>query len=247
MAAAGLIINADDAGLAPAVDDGILAAWAQGAISGATAFATSSRLTTLVGLTRVTSLPLGIHLNLTWGTPCCAPEEIPALVDATGQLMKRTQWTQPLPIAQVRAELTRQIEHALALGMRPTHLDSHHHVHAYPEVLAVVIDLARAHDLPVRAPSPEIRDALRAAGLHTPDHFSMTFYGEAATVETLIRLVDECPGGVLEIMTHPGKVDPTLPSSYREARAQELAVLTAPAWREYRQAQGIALLRYAEL
>ena len=101
-------------------------------------------------------------------------------------------------------------------------------MHAYPEVLETVIELARAHHLPVRAISPEMRAALREAGIATPDCFSMAFYGVAATVETLIAQCEECPGGVLELMTHPGYLSP-LPGSYREERRRRLDTRPTPA------------------
>ena len=247
MPAGALLINADDLGLWPSVDAGILHAWAQRAISGSTVFATVPRLPEVLRKAGDAGLPVGIHLNLTMGRPLSDAAEIPALVATNGAFMKRGQWTLPLPADQVARELRRQVEQVFDLGCSPTHLDSHHHIHRYPEVLPVVMALAQEFHLPVRSVDDEMRQVLRRAGIRTPDHFSMAFYGEQATLETLMQLVASCPDGTLEIMTHPGYATDDLPSSYREARAVELAVLTSPAWQAHLEERGIRLVGYAAI
>jgi len=247
MPADALLLNADDLGLSPAVDAGIFAVWAQRAIGDSSIFATAEDLPAVLSRAREAALPVGIHLNLTFGHPLSDPAKIPALVTAAGAFMKRGQWTTPLPAGEVQHELRGQVQRVLSLGWTPSHLDSHHHIHAYPEILREVIALAREFNLPVRATTPAMRQALRDADLPCPTHFSMAFYGEDATVATLKRLVDACPGGVLEVMTHPGHADPSLPSSYREARANELTALTDRHWQAWLQARGIPVVGYGAL
>lgn len=247
MPARAIIINADDLGLWPAVDRGILDAWIQGAVSDSSIFATAPDLPTVLRQATDTGLPVGIHLNLTYGKPLSDPAAIPALVTADGAFMKRTMWTLPLPVMQVAHELRRQVERVLALGCHPSHLDSHHHVHAYPEILPVVIALAQELHVPVRATDAAMRATLTAAGIPHPDDFTMQFYNEAATADTLITTVEACPGGVLEIMTHPGYGDPDMPSSYRSEREQELRVLTSDRWNRYLDERGIVRMGFHTL
>jgi len=247
MAAEALIINADDLGLWPSVDHGIFAAWSAGAVGDSTVFVNAPALDEILARARDAGLPVGIHLNLTYGRPLSDPADIPALVTPAGEFMKRQAWSLPLPAEQIRLELGRQAERVLSVGCQPSHLDSHHHIHTYPEVLAAVIELARKLRLPVRSVNPEMRAALREADILTPDNFSMAFYGENATVDTLIKLVEECAGGTLEIMTHPGYTDRGLPSSYREERERELAALTDPVWREYLSAHGIPIVGFSTI
>lgn len=247
MPAAAVILNADDLGLWPSVTEGILAAWRVGAISDSSVFANAPDLPAVLAAAAAAGLPVGLHLNLTVGRPLSDADDLPGLLTPDGCFMKRRQWELPLSPMAIRRELTTQLERFLSLGHPPSHLDSHHHVQAYPEVLAVVVDLARAHDLPVRAVTAEMREALRQAGIRTPDHFSMAFYGERATEETLITLVETCPGGTLEIMAHPGLDTPGMPSSYRAERARELAILTAPGWRMHLATLGVSLIGYGAL
>ena len=119
MAAQALIINADDLGLWPSIDAGILAAWRDGAISDSSVFATAPSLAQVLRQAREAGLPVGVHLNLTYGAPLDPPEEIPALLSPMGTFTKRQSWTAPLPSDQVRLELTRQVERIYALGGQP--------------------------------------------------------------------------------------------------------------------------------
>ena len=248
MSADAIIINADDLGLWPSIDAGILDAWSRGAISDSTLFANSPTLPAVVSAARAAGLPVGIHLNLTSGRPLCDPAEIPALVTPDGAFMKRHLWQAPLPIDQVRRELRRQLDMLQGLDFAPSHLDSHHHIHAlYPEVLQATIEIARERNLPVRAINAGMREDLRQHGLRVPDHFSMDFYAERATLDSLIHAVARCPGGVLEIMTHPGFVSTDMPGSYRSERAVEHAALTNPAWHEYLHTHSITLIGFEAL
>lgn len=247
MPATALIINADDLGLWPSVDAGIMQAWQAHAISESSVLANSPRLPEILRAARESGLPVGIHLNLTHGLPLSDPADIPDFVTPQGTFMKRVLWPDKLPIEQIRLELRSQLAWVLQSGCRPTHLDSHHHIHRYPEIFAVTLECARELGVPVRAIDAAMRDALRQSGIVTTDHFSMDFYGEQATVATLIRLVEECPGGTLEIMTHPGHTDTSLPSSYREERERELAALCAPAWQNNLTERQIPLINFSDL
>ena len=74
---------------------------------------------------------LGLHLTLTservfyrWG-PAAPRDKIPSLVDSNGYF--HLNWTDVTRIDrnEVELELRAQIERALGMGVRPTHLDSH--------------------------------------------------------------------------------------------------------------------------
>jgi predicted glycoside hydrolase/deacetylase ChbG (UPF0249 family) len=74
---------------------------------------------------------------------------------------------------------------------------------------------------------------LQARHLAHPDRFICTFFGqEALTLDYLLHLLDTLPGGLSELMCHPGYDDPDLAlSTYRQERETELALLTHPAVR----------------
>lgn len=248
MSASAIIINADDLGLWPSIDDGIFAAWNNRSVSDSSVFANSAHLAIIIDRAKDIGMPVGIHLNLTCGRALSPLPDIPALVDKDGFFIDRKLWPVQLSADQIRSEFTRQIERVISLGLQPSHFDSHHHIHVYyPQIRQITQELALEYQLPLRAVDADMCSDLRANGLLCSDSFSMAFYGERATVETLINAVIECPGGVLEIMTHPGFFDDAMPGSYREERTHEYEVLTSASWRDYLAENGIPLINFTNL
>jgi predicted glycoside hydrolase/deacetylase ChbG (UPF0249 family) len=247
MPARALILNADDFGLWPTVDQAIIDAWSVGAIGDSSVFPTIPNLEEVLQRAYFAGLPVGMHFNLTFGTPLSDPDEVPSLVREDGTFKHHQEWDAALSGDHIRLELRRQAQRILNLGWRPSHLDSHHHVHNHPKVLGVVISLARELRLPVRSVDEGMRRTFRNAHIDTPDEFSIEFYGETATVDTLIRLVEQCEGGVLEIMTHPGYHAPEIPSSYQSDREKELYALTSPRWQKYLITRNLIVGGYHQL
>lgn len=74
----------------------------------------------------------GVHLTLTsewkqyrWG-PLCGKSEVPGLVDGHGYLWRNVRdVTSHATPDEVEAEMRAQVDKALAMGIQPTHLDSH--------------------------------------------------------------------------------------------------------------------------
>ena len=82
-----LIINADDFGLAPGVNAGVLEAVAAGVVTSLSVMvntpAYAEGMRALAGLSRPPSV--GLHLNLTAGSPVSPPAGVPSLVGAAGR------------------------------------------------------------------------------------------------------------------------------------------------------------------
>jgi predicted glycoside hydrolase/deacetylase ChbG (UPF0249 family) len=168
---------------------------------------------------------------LTGGRPALAPNQVPSLVDANGALPPRPDGLARARASEIRAEVAAQVELFESLvGRPPTHLDSHHHVHRQPHVLAAVADQAQALGCPVRRASETVASALGALGVPTTDHFEDGFYDAGATLAGLLGILERLPAGCTELMCHPAVVDDELRrgSSYALPRAAELAVLTDP-------------------
>lgn len=146
-----LIINADDLGVAPSTDAGILRAHSEGLVTSTTALATSERFAQALGLAAAQGLPVGLHLNLTLGR-CVAPvSDVPLLADEAGYFRLTSRHLprllggrrpDPALLAQVRTELAAQFARAADSGVAMTHCDSHQHVHMIPAVFALVAELA---------------------------------------------------------------------------------------------------------
>jgi predicted glycoside hydrolase/deacetylase ChbG (UPF0249 family) len=275
----GLIVNADDYGRAPGVSQGILTAHRRGIVTSTTVMINQPGIEDqLAQALTCPRLGLGLHLVFTAWRPVLPPEAVPGLVDGNGLFLEQHDvWARAerIPVSQLRAELTAQVERFIALtGRQPDHLDCHHFVHLYPPFFQVYADLAAQRDLPLRVPFPPEteferavktlpflegfpRDLVRgmivtnsalihARRLAHPDGFIGTFFGrEALTMETLFGLLEALPGGITELMCHPGRDDPALASSsYRAEREIELALLTHPAVHDRVQGLGIELVTF---
>jgi predicted glycoside hydrolase/deacetylase ChbG (UPF0249 family) len=149
-----LVINADDFGLAPGVNDGILEAHAAGTLSSTSAMVNTPAFDEGAALARerARSLGIGLHLNLVAGRPLT---RVPSLTDAStgsfhplGALARRT-LLGAVRAEDVRRECDAQLAALVRSGVRPTHLDSHRHAHALPGVLPAVLASARAGRIPI--------------------------------------------------------------------------------------------------
>jgi chitin disaccharide deacetylase len=215
-----LVVNADDLGYDPEIDRGILEAHARGIVTSATAM-----VETPFGAAALREAPpsLGVGLH--------------AVLDpGAGR-------------AEAEAALREQIERFRALrGAGPTHLDSHKHAHARPEILAAFASVAAALRLPVRALDVPMREALRARGIFTAD----AFLGDASlrpawTREALLGALAEVGEGVTELMAHPGHAPSHARTSFGAAREVELAALCDPEARAVLARGGVRLCSYADL
>lgn len=144
-----LVINADDFGLAPGVDRGILEAHSAGTLPSTSALVTGSSFAEAIALAseRAPALAIGLHLDLVAGRPLT---RAPSLTDPrTGRFhplgaLTRRALSGAVRVDEVRRECDAQLAVLLKTGIRPTHLDSHRHAHALPGVLPAVLASARA-------------------------------------------------------------------------------------------------------
>ena len=230
-----LIVNADDLGYTPGVTAGIFEAHRRGLVSSTTfmvgcpAAADAAR-----ELDRYPDLGVGLHVTLTGGGPPVSPPEVvPSLLDADGRLPRYPQvFPGAAEPAEVLTEVRTQLDRFRQLtGRMPTHLDSHHHSHRVPVVLDALVTVALETGLPVRSSGPEVGARLRRAGVPTTDVFVESFFGDEATLDHLIAILDDLGSGVTEVMCHPAHVDEALrrSSSYVDDRVRELEVLTSAA------------------
>jgi predicted glycoside hydrolase/deacetylase ChbG (UPF0249 family) len=147
-----LVINADDLGLAPGVNRGIIEAHEAGTLTSASMMVNTPAFQDAVALvrTRAPRLGVGLHLNLIAGRPLA---DVPSLTDPkTGAFfplarLARRALTGRVREADVRRECDAQLAALGATGIRVTHLDSHRHAHALPGVLPAVAASASAAGL----------------------------------------------------------------------------------------------------
>ena len=135
-----LIINADDLGVSPARDAGILACFSAGAISSASLLVDGASAAQAATAALAADLPLGLHLNLSDG----ALAGKNSLTDRDGKRLGKFGLREALAAGTIRqdelvAEIRRQFERFIALtGELPSHVDGHHHIHVEPLVAAAL-------------------------------------------------------------------------------------------------------------
>jgi predicted glycoside hydrolase/deacetylase ChbG (UPF0249 family) len=246
-----LIVNADDLGRTPGINAGILEAHQQGVVTSATLMVNYPAAAHVAGLAaQAPALGVGLHVALTGGPSALPPAQIPSLVDERGRLHAKPEGLRDARLEHVLAEARAQLRRFREImGRDPTHFDSHHHSHRLPVVLEAMLTLAWETGLPVRNASEEGLRRLRAEGLRTTDRFVDAFYGEGATLEGLLAILDSIAPGTTELMCHPARVDAELRqgSGYAEERQRELQVLTNREVRQAVQALGIKLVHFGDL
>ncbi|HEY6139354.1 MAG TPA: ChbG/HpnK family deacetylase, partial [Thermoanaerobaculia bacterium] len=140
-----LIVTADDFGMTDGVCAGIVEAMERGIVT-----QTSAMVCRAGDAERVRRWAprvrgrLGVHLQITDGTPCLPPDRVRSLVDALGAFPRsRKELMHPDPM-EVKEEWRAQWQRARQLGFEPAHFDSHHHVHMSFLLLPAIAAVARA-------------------------------------------------------------------------------------------------------
>jgi chitin disaccharide deacetylase len=133
-----IITNADDLGASPEVNQAVFALMAEGLVTSATLLARGPAVLEACELLRqFPRCSFGVHLNLTQFQPLGDPGPIAPLLGADGSFHGEIR--QRKGLARLRRavfdEFCAQVDFLRAQGLRPTHLDSHHHVHTIPWVL----------------------------------------------------------------------------------------------------------------
>jgi chitin disaccharide deacetylase len=231
-----------------------------------------------LALARHPQLGVGLHLNLVAGRPLTdAPSLVNARTGEFHSLaeLARRALTGRVRADDVRRECDAQLRALAAACITPTHLDSHRHAHALPGILPAVA--ASAHEAGlhwVRRPldTPVLREPAASAKMltlhaawrralvhvdpaHLPllaraPHFrGIALQGAPDVEHRLLALLDRLPGGVTELMLHPGHDDATLAAQdpYRQERERELAALVSANVRARLERGDIQLVNFGSL
>jgi predicted glycoside hydrolase/deacetylase ChbG (UPF0249 family) len=127
-----LIVHADDVGMSHSVNAATIKALESGSVNSASIMAPCPWFPEIADYARThPEMDFGLHLTLTservyyrWG-PVAPRDKVASLADENGYF--HHDWTVATHIEpkEVEQEIRAQIERAYAMGIRPTHLDSH--------------------------------------------------------------------------------------------------------------------------
>jgi chitin disaccharide deacetylase len=152
-----VIVHADDVGVTHSVDAATVTALGTGLVNSASIMVPCPWFPEIADYAKAhQDTDFGLHLTLTaervyyrWG-PVSPRDKVPSLVDENGYFWH--DWTPSTHIdpKDVEVELRAQIDRALAMGVRPTHLDSHQYrlIMTNKELFAVFVKLAHEYRLP---------------------------------------------------------------------------------------------------
>lgn len=268
-----LIVNADDFGLHPGINAGILEAHRCGIVTSASLSPNGAAFQDATRLAKgAPTLAVGIHLTLVGEPPLSDPASLPTLAPG-GRLphyfttLFRRLLLGRISHDEIEREMAAQVARAVDAGIKVSHLDSHQHVHLHPAMLPIAIRVARRFAIgAVRAARQVfafsgIRPALlslfarraagrlRANGLRTPD----TCLGLAETGSLdearLAQLLDALPEGASELVCHPGIGAESIARDYPWGFRwdDETRALSQPGLRARLLARGVDLISYHEL
>lgn len=238
-----LIVNADDYGLTEGVTLGILHSHADGIVTSTTCM--MNMPFAKFGLELAKDYPkfgIGIHFVLTAGRPLV--DGAKSFTDEDGNFIHVSKYEEGIKTdkeelyREWKAQMELYIEYA---GHKPTHIDSHHHVHLMKEHVEVAIQLAKEYDLPMRQ-----RDNVYNG--YTYVRCADRMYGDLITPEFMQSELDT-DEEYLEYMCHPSYLDQRLyeMTSYGIPRMKEMVLLRSDVMKKFIKDNNIELINYSDL
>ncbi|GAB4295772.1 MAG: chitin disaccharide deacetylase [Myxococcota bacterium] len=269
-----LIVNGDDFGESQSVNQGIISAYGKGILRSASVLAGGEYFSEAVELrAKNPGLDVGLHLALTDIEPTAPKERVACLLNKQGRFFSGyIELFTKIVLGRVKLDMVRrewnaQAERFLNAGFAPTHLDSHRHIHLFPPLLNIFIEIAVAYKfkcvrIPLEArglsplyPSDSLRISLilpfavagkrkiATAGLKSADNFAGLARSGTQTEESLENIIKNLKPGVTELMVHPGAQDEPEIKYFRKT---ELNALASPRLKEILEKEGIQPASFAQ-
>jgi predicted glycoside hydrolase/deacetylase ChbG (UPF0249 family) len=264
-----LIIHADDLAVAHSEDAASFDALDSRAVTSASIMVPCPWLTEVAAYAKAhADADLGLHLTLTaewktyrWG-PVESKDKVLSLLDPSGNL-----WPEVEPaVRNIKAddaerEIRAQIEHAVAMGIHPTHLDSHMGVlFARPDLFAAYVKVAHQYKLPFLAfLGPNTPPAL-ASVLSDKDVLingvviADPSVGVANWKNFYLNAIKNLKPGVTEFIVHLGHDDAELQAvtvdhpDYGAAwRQRDYDVVSSPEFRKALEENHVVLIQWKDL
>jgi predicted glycoside hydrolase/deacetylase ChbG (UPF0249 family) len=265
-----IIVHADDLGETHAVNAAAMKALQGGTINSASLMVPCPWFPEMADYAKShPDADLGLHLTLTservyyrWG-PVASVDKVPSLVDENGYFHHDWEHGERVNPKEVELELRAQIERALAMGVRPTHLDSHQYrlIMNGKELFEVMLRVAHEYKLPVFvnrdwfAAHPYLQASLGPGDI-VLDH-TVTIEPEVPPekwAEFYLTALKNLKPGVTEFVIHPGYDDEELRAATRERpswgaawRQRDFDFFTSDQFREILAQQKIQLITWREL
>jgi predicted glycoside hydrolase/deacetylase ChbG (UPF0249 family) len=265
-----VIIHGDDLGETHAVNAAAIKALEAGSINSASLMVPCPWFPEIADYAR--SHPggdFGLHLTLTservyyrWG-PVAPADKVPSLLDENGYFHHDWDKNQHINPKEVEFELRAQIERALAMGVRPTHLDSHQYrlIVNGKDLFDVMVRVAHEYQLPVFVTRDWFADHPYLEASLGPDDIvldhTVTIGPEVLPekwAEFYISALKNLKPGVTEFVIHPGFDDEELRAATRERstwgsgwRQRDFDFFSSNQFRQILAQENVKLITWREL
>jgi predicted glycoside hydrolase/deacetylase ChbG (UPF0249 family) len=265
-----IIVHADDLGETHAVNAAAIKTLESGSVNSASMMVPCPWFPEIADYAKShPDADFGLHLTVTservyyrWG-PVASADQGPSLVDKDGYFHHDWEHNQHVNAKEVEIELRAQIERALAMGVRPTHLDSHQYrlITNGKELFDAMTRVAHEYKLPVFvtrdwfADHPYLQESLGPDDI-VLDH-TVTIGPEVPAekwTDFYISALKNLKPGVTEFVIHPGFDDDELRAATRERstwgsawRQRDFDFFTSNQFREILVQENIKLITWREL
>ncbi|MFH1836913.1 MAG: ChbG/HpnK family deacetylase [Candidatus Omnitrophota bacterium] len=264
-----LIINADDLGISPAVNEAVRGYYVSGTITGASLMACGEYFSDACSMLReINKKDIGVHLTLT-GNFRPVTEDLSLVSTLLGKektfpegygSLVLKYFRNAIKADEIMREFGSQIEKVAREGFNITHIDSHEHIHMIPGILKKTIELAQKYKITyIRIPveplyvikkSFSIKDLIRYTALRSASFFS-------CAMNSLENKKDIRHNTAFLGHFHSGRLDDeiilfmikNLPQGIAEVALHpgtEETGLTSGAWKNAAESSGIKIITHRE-
>jgi predicted glycoside hydrolase/deacetylase ChbG (UPF0249 family) len=273
-----IIVHADDVGVTHSVNVATIQALESGLVNSASVMVPCPWFPEIADYAKLhPDVDFGLHLTLTservyyrWG-PVAAKTNVPSLVDENGYFfhdwLAETRPSSHPPIhidpQDAERELRAQIDRAYAMGMRPTHLDSHQYrlIDNGKELFEVFLRLGHSYKLPIFvnrdwfAAHPYLEASLGRDDIMLDHTMTMATTVSAENwAEFYKAALKNLQPGVTEFVIHVAYADDEMKAATRERdtwgaawRQRDFDFFTSQEFRRLLREQNIRLVTWRQL
>ena len=274
-----LLLHIDDAGMCPEANAATQNYLAKGYLHSAAVMMPCPNAEAMIEWARDhPAEDIGLHLTLTsewsnyrWG-PLSVPSKVPGLIDPDGKF-----WAEVPDVishasaAEVETEIRAQIDKSIAMGYRPSHIDSHMGtLFESVDYIKVFIKVAQEYHIPaniINFSNPETAENFaKASGYPLPkevisqvseyklpklDNFTSVPQGKTyeAKRDNFFKMVESLKDGLTEIIFHPSMPGDNMKSitATWQQRAWEAELFSDPAVIQFLKDKGIIITNWKEI
>ncbi len=230
-----LIIHADDLAVAHSENQASFKALKDGSVNSASLMVPCPWLPELADYVKKNpNHDLGLHLTVTsewqwykWG-PVAPRNEVSSLVNNEGYFYDNcNDFAKNANLNEIERELRAQIEKAKAMGIEPTHFDTHMRcLFSDADICSIYFKMSREYGVPVKV----TRSMLQGYGEHMPDTTNIIFIDQSITA-----VPEDYKNGMKAFYTNvlrnlkPGVNELVIHTAYNDAEMQGITV-NHPNW-----------------